>query len=90
MACKARRIGCSAGPASPVRQYDYTQGKFIPVHFDKQILPGTFEYTLHYFIDNELDLSVFDLRYCNDDTEFFLIQERQSIIMESKLTYQGL
>lgn len=50
------------------RQYDYSQGKFIPVHFDKQILPGTFEYTLHYLIDNEIDLSVFDLRYCNDDT----------------------
>lgn len=40
------------------RQYDYSQGKFIPVHFDKQILPGTFEYTLHYLIDNEIDLSI--------------------------------
>ncbi len=35
------------------KDYDYTQGKFIPIHFDKQILPGTFEYTLHYFINNE-------------------------------------
>ncbi|OPY74799.1 MAG: hypothetical protein A4E65_03739 [Syntrophorhabdus sp. PtaU1.Bin153] len=43
--------------------YDYRQGKFIPVSFDKQILPGTFEYTLNYLIDNELDLSVFDDRY---------------------------
>lgn len=50
------------------KQYDYTQGKFIPIHFDKQILPGTFEHTLHYLIDNEIDLSVFDLRYRNDDT----------------------
>ena len=48
--------------------YDYSQGKFIPVYFDKQILPGTFEYTLHYLIDNEIDLSVFDLRYQNDET----------------------
>jgi hypothetical protein len=30
------------------KEYDYSQGKFIPIHFDKQILPGTFEYTLHY------------------------------------------
>ncbi len=49
------------------KEYDYSQGKFIPVHFDKQILPGTFEYTLHYLIDNEIDLSDFDLRYQNDD-----------------------
>ncbi len=48
--------------------YDYSQGKFIPIHFDRQILPGTFEYTLHYLIDNEIDLSVFDLRYRNDET----------------------
>lgn len=50
------------------KQYDYSQGKFIPIHFDKQILPGTFEHTLHYLIDNEIDLSIFDLRYQNDET----------------------
>lgn len=50
------------------KEYDYSQGKFIPIHFDKQIVPGTFEHTLHYLIDNEIDLSVFDLRYQNDDT----------------------
>ncbi len=49
------------------KEYDYSQGKFIPVHFDKQILQGTFEHTLHYLIDNEIDLSIFDLRYQNDD-----------------------
>jgi transposase len=48
--------------------YDYSQGKFIPIHFDKQILPGTFEHTLHYLIDNEIDLSFFDERYKNDET----------------------
>ncbi len=49
------------------KHYDYSQGKFIPISFDKQILPGTFEHTLHYIIDNEIDLSVFDLRYQNDE-----------------------
>ena len=49
------------------KDYDYSQGKFIPIHFDRQILPGTFEYSLHYLIDNEIDLSVFDLRYRNDE-----------------------
>jgi len=46
----------------------YDQDKFIPVSFSKQILPGTFEYTLSYLIDHELDLSVFDDRYRNDET----------------------
>lgn len=50
------------------RDDDYSQGKFIPVHFDTQILPGTFEYTLHDLIDNEIDLSVFEARYQNDET----------------------
>ncbi|PKL51765.1 MAG: hypothetical protein CVV37_04880 [Nitrospira bacterium HGW-Nitrospira-1] len=42
------------------KEYDYTQGKFIQIHFDKQILPGTFEHTLHY-LNNGIDLSIFDL-----------------------------
>jgi len=50
------------------KDYDYSQGKFIPIHFDKQKIPGTFEHTLHYLINNEIDLSVFDLRYRNDET----------------------
>ena len=35
------------------KEYSYSQGKFIPIHFSKQILPGTFEYTLNYLIDVE-------------------------------------
>ena len=50
------------------KEYSYSQGKFIPIHFSKQILQGTFEYTLNYLIDNELDLSIFDKKYKNDDT----------------------
>ena len=50
------------------KPYSYAQGKFIPIHFAKQILPGTFEYTLNHLIDHELDLSVFDNRFKNDET----------------------
>jgi hypothetical protein len=50
------------------KPYSYAQGKFIPVHFEKQILPGTFEYTLSHLIDNELDIFIFDGRYRNNDT----------------------
>jgi len=50
------------------KKYSYDQARFIPIHFDKQIIPGTFEYTLSYLIDNEIDLSLFDSRYNNDET----------------------
>jgi transposase len=50
------------------KQYDYGQMKFLPVSFERQILPGTFEYTLHRLIDDEIDLSVFDAYYSNDET----------------------
>ena len=43
-------------------------GAFIPVFFKKQIQKGTFEYSLNYLIDNELDLSIFDGRFQNDET----------------------
>jgi transposase len=50
------------------KPYSYDQGKLIPIHFADQILPGTFEYTLNYLIDHELDLSIFNDRFKNDDT----------------------
>lgn len=50
------------------KNYSYDQGVFLPIFFDRQILPGTFEYTLNHLIDNEIDLAVFDKRYNNDET----------------------
>lgn len=50
------------------KSYSYAQGKFIPVHFEKQIIPGTFEYSLNHLVDHELDLSIFDERYKNEET----------------------
>ena len=47
---------------------NYAQRKFIPVAFEEQILPGTFEYTVNYLIDHELSLRAFDRRYRNDTT----------------------
>lgn len=40
----------------------------MSVHFHKQIAEGTFEYTLNYLIDNEIDLAPFDDKFCNDET----------------------
>lgn len=50
------------------KHYDYGQMKFIPVSFNAQILPGTFEHTLNHLIDHEVDLGVFEHRYRNDET----------------------
>ena len=47
------------------KDYSYEQTKLIPLSFHHQILAGTFEYTLNYLIDNEVDLSLFEQRYHN-------------------------
>ena len=40
--------------------------RLLPVNLEAQLVPGTFAHALHHLID-ELDLSAFDARYCNDD-----------------------
>ena len=50
------------------KKYSYDQGVLLPVFFDRQILPSTFEYSLNHIIDNEIDLTIFDSRYKNDET----------------------
>ena len=50
------------------KPYDYAQSKLIPMHIDRQVVPGTFEYTLSYLIEHECDLSGFEARYHNDET----------------------
>lgn len=44
------------------------QTQLVPVEFDKQILPGTFEHALVHLIDEKLDCSAFDARYSNETT----------------------
>ena len=45
---------------------DITQGQFIQVNLKEQLLIGSFEWTIDYFI-NESDLSLFNLNYHNDE-----------------------
>lgn len=40
--------------------------KLLPVDFDRQVIPGSFEYALCHLVDQELDLSAFHARYKND------------------------
>lgn len=44
------------------KDYSYEQSKLLPIRYSEQILPATFEHTLHHLID-ELDLSIFDARF---------------------------
>lgn len=49
------------------KDYDLNQSKFIPIVFSEQITPGTFEHTISFLVDEQLDMSVFDARYSNDE-----------------------
>ncbi|MFC1684716.1 IS1182 family transposase [Pseudomonadota bacterium] len=44
---------------------NYDQVKMIPVSFDRQILPDSFEFTLSQLIDHYIDLSPFEARFTN-------------------------
>lgn len=50
------------------KREQYDQTKMIPIAFDQQLVPGTFEHALAYIVDHELDLSCFDGQYNNDET----------------------
>lgn len=49
------------------KPYTTKQGTFAAVFLEDQLQPGTFEHTLNYLIEQELDLAFFDSRYRNDD-----------------------
>jgi len=50
------------------KPYDYNQMNMIPVSLEKQLVPGTLEYAIHYIIEENLDLRIFNERYKNDET----------------------
>ena len=40
-------------------KYDYKQDTMLVINFEEQLQAGTFEYAIHYLINNKLDLSIF-------------------------------
>ncbi len=40
----------------------------LPISLQDQLVPGTLEHTISEMVDKHLDLSVFDVRYKNDET----------------------
>jgi len=49
------------------KPYDYSQLMMIPVSLEEQLVPGTLEYAIHNLIEERIDTSFFDERFCNDE-----------------------
>ncbi len=49
------------------KDYDYNQMKMLPISFERQILSGSFEYSLCYLVDHEMNQKIFYPRYANDE-----------------------
>jgi transposase len=47
------------------KYFDKSQGLFLTVSLEGQLIPGSFEHTVNYLID-QLDLSAFDAAFHND------------------------
>jgi len=50
------------------KNYNYQQTTMVPVSLEDQITEGTLEFAIHYLLENEIDLSVFDEKFSNDET----------------------
>ena len=50
------------------KHYDYDQLMMVPVSLEEQLIPGTLEHAIHHVVEERLDISIFDERYCNDET----------------------
>jgi len=49
------------------KSYNYDQTALVAVDLEKQLPPGSFEFAIHYLVDNEIDLSGLESRFKNDD-----------------------
>jgi hypothetical protein len=47
------------------KYFDKSQGLFLTVSLEEQLIPGSFEHTVNYLIDQP-DLSAFDAAFHND------------------------
>ena len=50
------------------KAYNYRQNVLLTVDFEKQLVPGTLEYTIHTLVEERMDTAIFDQNYKNDDT----------------------
>jgi transposase len=50
------------------KTYDYQQRVLLPVSLEDQLMPGTLEFAIHTLVEKRLDLSIFAVKYRNDET----------------------
>ena len=50
------------------KRYDFFQSMLIPVCFEAQLIPGTLEFAIHTLVETQMDMSIFDDNYQNDET----------------------
>jgi transposase len=50
------------------KEYNQDQGRFLSINLKDQLMPDSFEYTLNYLINEEIDLAELDSKYKNDLT----------------------
>jgi transposase len=50
------------------KPYELRQAKMIPLSYADQVVPGSFEHALNEIVEEHLDMSVFEERYCNEET----------------------
>jgi len=50
------------------KPYNYDQMVMIPITLKEQLEPGTIEYAIHELVEQEIDLSIFEDRFKNDDS----------------------
>jgi hypothetical protein len=48
------------------KPYDYNELMMIPGSLEEQRVPGTLEYAIHHFIEERIDASFLDERFCRD------------------------
>jgi hypothetical protein len=50
------------------KRYDYSQSLLIPVSLEDQLMLGILEFAIHTLVERRMDMSVFDVKYQNDET----------------------
>jgi len=46
----------------------YAQGVMVPIMLEKQLIPGTLEFTIHHLIETRINMSPFEAKIRNDET----------------------
>ncbi len=50
------------------KPYDYKQSVLLPVNLEDQLMPGTLEFAIHTLVEGQMDMSIFEGKYKNDET----------------------